>query len=231
MAKKPILVVDIGGSGIKVFATGRKKPVEIPSDRRMTPQRMMLSLHQVTNEWKYELVSISYPGQVRKNAPQEEAPNLGKGWCAYDFRKAFRKPVKILNDAAMQALGSYRGGRMLFLGLGTGLGSALVLEGVVHATEFGDLPFLDGRPYAEFLGHDGLKRIGKAKWTRHVKTAICQLRAALQVDYVVVGGGKAKLIGKLPAGILRGDNSKAFLGGIRAWKPRIGHSATKLMFA
>ena len=216
-----VLVVDIGGSDVKIFVTGRKGKIEIPSGPRMTPRRMFSEVQKATAGWKYDVVTIGYPGRVRGNAPQENAPNLGKGWLQFDFKKAFKRPVKILNDAAMQALGSYRGGRMLFLGLGTGLGSTLILEGVVHATELGDLPFRRGRTYADYLSKIGLKRLGRARWSRHTKQGVQQLKAAFQVDYVVLGGGKAKLITKLPEGVLRGDNSKAFVGGVRAWTTRV----------
>jgi predicted NBD/HSP70 family sugar kinase len=175
-------------------------------------------------------VSIGYPGRVARNHAVEDAPNLGRGWIGYNFRRAFRKPVKILNDAAMQALGSYKGGRMLFLGLGTGLGSTLILEGVVHATEVGELPYQDNRPYADYLGKAGLERLGKAAWLRHVRIALGQLKSALQVDYVVLGGGKVKLVRRLPAGILRGDNSKAFAGGVLAWKKSFPKVRPKFIF-
>jgi len=179
---------------------------------------MVQELRKVTDARKYDVVTIGYPGRVLHNAPVKNPPNLGFGLVGYDFKRVFKKPLKILNDAAMQALGSYLGGRMLFLGLGTGLGSTLILDGVVHATEIGDLPYCDNRSYGDYLGSDGLERMGKPKWVRHVKIAVRQLKAALQVEYVVLGGGKAKLVSNLPAGVVRGDNSKAFDGGLRAWK-------------
>lgn len=197
----------------------------------MTPQRLLPALKEATLGWKYDVVSVGYPGRVKNNLIQEDAPNLGKGWVKFDWRRAFKKPVRILNDAAMQALGSYQGGRMLFLGLGTGFGSALILEGVVHATEFGDLPYSNGKPYAEYLGKAALERLGKAAWIRHVKLALRHFKAALQVDYVVLGGGKARLLPKLPAGVLRGDNSKAFDGGLRAWKQTVRRRGLQLAFA
>jgi predicted NBD/HSP70 family sugar kinase len=224
-----VLVIDIGGSDVKVFANNQR--YEIPSGPGMTPQRLLPEIRKAINGWRYDAVSIGYPGRVRRNALEENAPNLGKGWVGYNFRKAFRKPVKLLNDAAMQALGSYQGGRMLFLGLGTGLGSALILEGVVHAMEIGDLSYDHGNSYADILGKDGLKRLGKAKWSRHVLRALKQLTEALQVDYVVLGGGKAKLIPRLPPKVIKGGNSKAFDGGVRAWKASLGKRGPKLVFA
>jgi polyphosphate glucokinase len=184
----------------------------------MTPDRLFSAVREATAGWRFDVLSIGYPGRVVDNAPQEDAPNLGKGWIRFDFRAAFRRPVRILNDAALQAVGSYRGGRMLFLGLGTGLGSALILEGVVHATELGDLPYKRGRPFSAYLSKAALKRLGYASWSRHVLTAVNHFKSALQVDYVVLGGGKAKLVGRLPSGVVRGDNSKAYLGGVRAWQ-------------
>jgi polyphosphate glucokinase len=184
----------------------------------MTPQKLMAAMREVIDCRKYDRVSIGYPGRVRQNSIDEDAPNLGKGWRQFDFRKVFRKPVRILNDAEMQALGSYQGGRMLFLGLGTGLGSTLILDRIVHATEIGDLPYRDGHAYADYLGKAGLERLGQSQWARHVKIALRQLKAALQVDYVVLGGGKANLIKTLPPGVRRGENANAFDGGVRAWK-------------
>ncbi|HZR19467.1 MAG TPA: ROK family protein [Verrucomicrobiae bacterium] len=204
---------------------------EIPSGRFMTPQKLLPALKKVIDGWKYDRVSIGYPGRVRRNSIEEDAPNLGPGWRCFDFRRVLRKPVKILNDAAMQALGSYHGGRMLFLGLGTGLGSTLILEGVVHAMELGDLPFRRGRPYADYLGKAGLERLGHKQWVRHVKTTLRQLKAALQVDYVVLGGGKAKLVGALPAGVLRGENANAFDGGVQAWEEVMRSTRPKFAFA
>jgi predicted NBD/HSP70 family sugar kinase len=226
-----VLVVDIGGSHVKVFARAQKDPIEIPSGVKMTPQTMMAEVRKAAVNWKYQAVSIGYPGRVRQNSLEEDAPNLGKGWVAFDFKRAFHCPVKIVNDAAMQALGSYEGGRMLFLGLGTGLGSALILEGVVHATEFGDLPYRDGRCYADYLGKAGLERLGKAEWSRHVKIAVKQLRAALQVDYVVLGGGKARLVNRLPRDLVLGDNSKAFVGGMRLWNRSLSLRSNKIVLA
>jgi predicted NBD/HSP70 family sugar kinase len=225
-----VLVIDIGGSSVKVFATWQKQFFTIRSGRSLTPNRLIPQIQQRAANWKYDRVSIGYPGRVEQNRPAENAPNLGRGWVNYDYKQAFKKPIKFLNDAAMQALGSYRGGRMLFLGLGTGFGSCLILESVVHPTEVGDLNYRDNKTYADYLGKAEIKHMGATAWVQHVKTAVRQLKAALQVDYVVLGGGQAKLVPKLPSGVLRGDNSKAFVGGVRAWEKSLRRQGSKLAF-
>ena len=225
-----VLVIDIGGSSVKVFATSQKQFFTIPSGGNLTPQRLIPQILERTAAAKYDVVSIGYPGRVQHGRPVENAPNLGRGWLKYDYKGAFKKPVKFLNDAAMQAMGSYRGGRMLFLGLGTGFGSCLILESVVHPVELGDLPYRDNKSYVNFLGKAEIKRRGEAAWVRHVKIAVRQLKAALQVDYVVLGGGQAALVPNLPAGVLRGDNTKAFVGGGRAWEKSFRPKARKLVF-
>src|SRR5262249_18628947 len=172
-----------------------------------------------TATWSYEAVSIGYPGPVVHGRILSEPHNLGQGWVGFDFKKAFRRPVRIINDAAMQALGSYRGGRMLFLGLGTGRGSALIVDGVLEPMELAHLPYRKGRTYEDYVGLAGLRRLGKAKWRHHVAKVVQQLKAALEVDYVVVGGGNAKLLKKLPRGAQLGSNAHAFRGGYRLWQP------------
>src|SRR2546425_6284731 len=214
-----VLAIDIGGTHLKVLATGRRKHLQIDSGPTMTPKKMIAAVRAASAGWKYEAVSIGYPGAVVHGHPVAEPHNLGRGWVGFDFRKAFRLPVKIINDAAMQALGSYQGGRMLFLGLGTGLGSALIVDGVLEPMELAHLPYKKGRTYEDYVGLAGLKRFGKRKWRRHVQDVVQQLKTALQADYVVLGGGNAKLMKKLPPGVRLGDNSKAFLGGYRLWKP------------
>ena len=213
-----ILVIDIGGSHVKFLATGHKQPVKLPSGPALTAQSMMESVRKVSEGWRYEAVSIGYPGHVVDGVPTEDAPNLGKGWVGFDFESAFGRPVKIMNDSAMQALGSYRGGRMLFLGLGTGLGSTLIVEGVVHPMELGDLPYRKGSTYFDYLGKAGRKRLGRRRWARHVAEIVEQLQKALQVEYTVVGGGGVSEVIKLPTGAFRGHNDNAFRGGIRLWK-------------
>ncbi len=212
-----ILVTDVGGTHVKVIATGRKLPVEIPSGPKMTARIMVAEVKKATAGWNYDAVSIGFPGPVVHGHPVSEPHNLAPGWVGFDFRKAFGRPVRIVNDAAMQALGSYRGGRMLFLGLGTGLGSAVIVDGVLEPMELAHLPYKKGRTYEDYVGLAGLKRLGKRKWRRHVADVVKQLKAALQADYVVLGGGNAKLLAKLPPGARLGTNSNAFRGGYRLW--------------
>ena len=222
-----VLAIDIGGTHVKVLATGRKKHLQIDSGPTMTPKKMVAAVRAATAGWKYEAVSIGYPGAVVHGHPVAEPHNLGRGWVGFDFRKAFGRPVKVINDAAMQALGSYRGGRMLFLGLGTGLGSALIVDGVLEPMELAHLPYKNGRTYEDYVGLAGLKRLGKKKWRRHVADVVAQLEKALQADYVVLGGGNAKLLNRLPPGTRLGDNANAFIGGFRLWQtPRRRRSAT-----
>lgn len=215
--QKKILVVDVGGTHIKVLATGRKEPVKLPSGPKMTPKKMVKQVREATKDWNYSVVSIGYPGPVVHGHPLTEPHNLGSGWVGFDFRKAFGRPVKILNDAAMQALGIYRGGRMLFLGLGTGLGSAMIVDGILEPMEVAHLPYKKGRTYEDYLGLRGLKRLGKKKWRRYVARVAEELKNALEADYVVLGGGNAKLLKVLPPGVRFGDNSTAFTGGFRLW--------------
>ena len=222
-----VLAIDIGGTHVKVLATGRKKHLQIDSGPTMTPKKMIAAVRAASAGWKYEAVSIGYPGAVVHGHPVAEPHNLGRGWVGFDFRKAFGRPVKVINDAAMQALGSYRGGRMLFLGLGTGLGSALIVDGVLGPMELAHLPYKNGRTYEDYVGLAGLKRLGKKKWRRHVADVVAQLEKALQADYVVLGGGNAKLLNRLPPGTRLGDNANAFIGGFRLWQtPRRRRSAT-----
>jgi polyphosphate glucokinase len=220
-AKSPvnILVIDVGGTHIKVTATGRRTRVKIPSGPKMTARQMVAEVCAATAGWKYDAVSIGYPGPVLHDQPVREPFNLGGGWVAFDFKKAFGRPVKIINDAAMQALGSYEGGQMLFLGFGTGLGSALVSHhGSVIPLELAHLPYKNGLTYEDYVGLAGLKRLGKKKWRKHVEIVVVQLKAALQAGYVVIGGGNARLINKLPPDSRLGDNANAFRGGFRLWK-------------
>ena len=212
-----ILVIDIGGTHIKVLASGRKQPLKIPSGKTMTAAKMVAAVRKATANWTYDAISIGYPGPVVHSRPVCEPQNLGRGWVGFDFEKAFGRPVKVINDAAMQALGSYRTGRMLFLGLGTGLGSALIIDGVLEPMELAHLPYKNGRTYEDYVGLAGLKRLGKRRWRRHVNVVIDQLKNALQAESVVVGGGNAKLLKALPRDARLGDNSNAFRGGYRLW--------------
>ena len=213
-----VLVIDIGGSHVKVLATGRKTQIKISSGPSMTARTMTRDVRKAVAGWTYDAVSIGYPGVVLHGKPISEPRHLGGGWVGFRFKKAFRCPVTVINDAAMQALGSYKGGRMLFLGLGTGLGSALIIDGILEPTELAHLPYKKGRTYEDYVGKAGLKRLGKKKWRRHVLDVVTRLTAALEVDDVVIGGGNAKLLKRLPRGVRLGANENAFLGGYRLWK-------------
>jgi polyphosphate glucokinase len=212
-----VLVIDVGGTHVKVLASGQKKPIVIDSGPRMTARKMAAAVTKGVAGWKYDAVSIGYPGPVVHGRPVAEPHNLGHGWVGFDFTRAFGRPVKIINDAAMQALGSYKSGRMLFLGLGTGLGSALIVDGLVEPLELAHLPYKHGRTYEDYVGQAGLQRVGKKKWRRHVMDVVQRLKAALQPDYVVLGGGNARLVKKLPPAVRLGKNDNAFHGGFRLW--------------
>lgn len=213
-----ILVVDVGGTHVKLLATRRKTKVEFPSGHEMTPKKMVAEIKQVAAGWRYDAVSIGYPGPVVHNHPVAEPWNLGPGWVGFDFQKAFGRPVRMVNDAAMQALGTYEGGRMLFLGLGTGLGSALIVDGELEPMELAHLPYKKGRTYEDYVGIAGLKRLGKKKWRQSVADVVKKFKSAFQADDVVLGGGNAKQLKKPPSGARLGDNENAFRGGFRLWK-------------
>jgi len=213
-----VLVIDVGGTHVKLLATGRKIRVEIPSGPSMTAVKMVREVRVATRGWDYTAVSIGFPGPVVHNRPVTEPHNLGRGWVGFNFQKAFGHPVRLINDAAMQALGSYEGGHMLFLGLGTGLGSAMIVDGILEPMELAHLPYNKGRTYEDYVGLRGLKRLGKKKWRRHVAAVVQKLKVALEADYVVLGGGNAKLLNKLPPGAKLGDNNNSFRGGFRMWQ-------------
>ncbi len=217
-APRKVLAIDVGGTHVKVLATGRRKPLEIQSGPKMTAKQMVRDVRQGTTGWRYSVVSIGYPGPVLHGKPVSEPPNLGGGWVGFDFERAFGHPVRLINDAAMQALGSYKGGRMLFLGLGTGLGSALIVDGVLEPMELAHLPYKTGKTYEDLVGEAALQRFGKKKWRSYVTDVVTRLQAALEADDVVVGGGNAKLLRSLPKGVRLGSNANAFIGGYRLWK-------------
>jgi polyphosphate glucokinase len=212
-----ILAIDVGGTHVKILASNAREPRKIDSGPSLTPSRMVREVKRVAADWTYDVISLGYPGLVVHERIAAEPRNLGRGWVGFDFAKAFGCRVKITNDAAMQALGSYEGGRMLFLGLGTGLGSAMIVDGRLEPMELAHLPYRKGRTYEEYVGLAGLERLGLAKWRKHVKLVIDALRAALEPDYVVLGGGNAKKVGRLPRGVRLGANANAFLGAFRIW--------------
>ncbi len=212
------LVVDIGGTHVKVLGTGHPKKREFASGAHMTAHEVVSEVKRITMDWQYDVVAIGYPGVVVKGRPAAEPNNLGGGWVGYDFAGAFGRPVRMINDAAMQALGSYRVGRMLFLGLGTGLGSALIIDGMMVPLELGKLPYKKRHTYEDVVGLRGLKRRGKKKWRKSVREVIALFELAFEVDDIVVGGGNVSLLKAFPAGVRRGDNDSAFLGGFRLWE-------------
>jgi polyphosphate glucokinase len=212
-----VLVVDIGGTHVKVLATGHKAHRQFDSGPTLTPKQMVADVKKLVADWKYEAISIGYPGPVLRNRPVSEPWNLGKGWAGFDFESAFKCPVKVVNDAAMQALGSYKRGKMLFLGLGTGLGSAMVVDGIIEPMELGHLPYKKAT-FEDYVGIRGVKKYGKKKWRSFVTDVVKRLVAALEPDDVVLGGGNVKKLKELPPGCREGDNAKAFVGGFRLWQ-------------
>ena len=216
-----VLAVDIGGTNVKILVSGENEPRKFPSGPHLTPREMVTGVKKLAQGWKYEVVSIGYPSMVIHNHPVAEPRNLGRGWVGFDYRAAFGKPVKIVNDAAMQALGSYKGGKMLFLGLGTGLGSTVIADGIVEPMELAHLPYRKGT-YEDYVGLRGLKKRGKKKWRQHVAKVVAQLTGALEPDDIVLGGGNVKKLKELPPGCRRGNNANAFTGGFRLWASKKG---------
>src|ERR1043166_3532171 len=212
-----VLVIDVGGTHVKVLASGETVPRKFDSGPTMTPRRMVSGVQKIASDWSYDAISIGYPGPVLRNVPISEPHNLGRGWAGVNFAAAFGKPVKLINDAAMQALGSYKGGKMLFLGLGTGLGSAMIGAGIVEPMELGHLPY-KRHTYEEYVGKRALEHVGKRKWQRNVADVVAYLTAALEPEDVVLGGGNVKQLEKLPPGCRAGDNANAFAGGFRLWE-------------
>lgn len=212
-----ILVIDIGGTHVKCASRDHEE-IKFPSGPTLTAQQMVEGVLQITKAWTYDAVSIGYPAPIVHGKPAQDPHNLGPGWVGYDFATHFGKPVKITNDAAMQALGSYEGGRMLFLGLGTGLGSALIIDGVLAPLELAHLPYRKGRTFEDYVGLRGLVRLGKKRWRRAVFDVTARLKAALVADYVVLGGGNVRKLPTMPPAAKRGDNTKAILGGYRLWE-------------
>jgi polyphosphate glucokinase len=227
VAKKPalnsekiVLAIDIGGSHVKILTSAGGEERRADSGPGLTPQQMIAAVQTLANGLPYDVVSIGYPGPVHHNRPLADPANLGKGWVGFDFATQFDKPVKLDNDALMQAVGSYEGGRMLFLGFGTGLGAAMVLDNVAQPMELAHLPYKKGSSFEDYVGERGLEKRGKKKWRKHVFDVVERLRAALQPDYVVIGGGNVDKLDELPAGCRRGDNTRAFDGGFRLWRDK-----------
>ena len=221
-----VLVVDVGGTHVKVLATGQTEVRKFDSGPNLTAREMVERVKELAQDWKYDVVSIGYPGPVLHCRPVAEPHNLGAGWVGFDYEAAFGCPVRIVNDAAMQALGSYEGGRLLFLGLGTGLGSTMIVERIIQPMELAHLPYRKGT-YEDYVGIRGLERLGKKKWRRYVSDVVARLIAALEPDDVVLGGGNVKKLKELPPGCRAGDNDNAFLGGFRLWEDTVEgkHSA------
>jgi polyphosphate glucokinase len=221
-----VLVIDIGGNNVKILATGQTEARKAPSGPKMTPEQMVSAVKELAAGWEYDVVSIGYPGFVRRGQIELEPHNLASGWVGFNFEAAFGCRVKLMNDAAMQALGSYKGGFLLFLGLGTGLGSALVVKGVVVPMELGQLSYKNGT-VEHYVGDAGRKRLGRKKWQRHVEFGVARLIAGIRPDDVVLGGGNARKLKKLPEGCRAGDNANAFVGGFRLWTESSTKGASK----
>jgi polyphosphate glucokinase len=222
MQRKPqrVLAIDVGGSHVKTRVSGHRDSRQFESGQSLTPRKMVARVLKLTGDLKYDAVSIGYPGVVLHGKIITEPHNLARGWVGFDFRRAFGRPTRLMNDAAMQALGSYEGGRMLFLGLGTGLGSALVVDGVIAPMELAHLPYKNGRSYEDYVGERALRKRGAKKWRRDVADVVSQLSKALEADYVVIGGGNARKLNRLPRNARLGNNDFAFLGGFRIWRTK-----------
>ncbi len=213
-----VLAVDVGGTHVKILLSGERERREFDSGPTLTPRVMVENVKKLAEGWTYDAISIGYPGLVIRGRIAADPRNLGPGWVDFDFHKAFGVPTKLINDAAMQAFGIYEGGRMLFLGLGTGLGATLIIDGTVLPMELAHLPYRHGRTYEEYVGAAGLERLGRRKWHKHVWRVVGLLQRALEPEYVVMGGGNAKELGALPEGVRLGNNASAFTGGFRLWK-------------
>jgi polyphosphate glucokinase len=219
-SRKIILAVDVGGSHVKVMTSEGRIKREFPSGPHLSAKKMVTDVKRLTSDWAYDVISIGYPGPVAHGRPLAEPHNLGRGWVGFNFAKAFGRPTRVVNDALMQALGSYEGGRMLFLGLGTGLGSAMIVDGIPEPMELGHLPYRKDETFEDCAGAAGLERLGKKKWRRSVADIVKRFIAALEPDYVVLGGGNAAKLQGLPRKTRLGNNANAFEGGFRLWSTR-----------
>lgn len=219
-SRRTVLAVDVGGTHVKIMDNKSLTKREFASGPHLSAREMVKQIKRLAADWSYDVVSVGYPGPVAHDRPLAEPHNLGHGWVGFDFQKAFGCPIRVVNDALMQAIGSYEGGRMLFLGLGTGLGSAMIVDGISEPMELGHLHYRKGRTFEDDLGAAGLKRLGKKKWRKEVAHVVKHFVAALEPDYVVLGGGNAKKLGRLPNKARLGDNANAFKGGFRLWDAR-----------
>jgi len=218
--EKIVLSIDIGGSHVKILSSAGGAERRADSGPGLTPQQMIDAVKKLAEGLSYDVVSMGYPGPVNHNRPLIDPANLGKGWAGYDFAAQFGKPVKVVNDALMQAIGSYEGGRMLFVGLGTGLGAAMIVDNVAQPMELAHLPYKNGKSFEDYVGERGLEKRGKKKWRKYVFDVVDRLRAAMQPDYVVIGGGNVDKLDELPVDSRRGDNTRAFEGGFRLWRDK-----------
>jgi polyphosphate glucokinase len=219
VTSRNVLVIDIGGNNVKMLATGHREPRKVPSGKDFKPKDLINIVKTSLSDWSYDVVAIGFPGPVMDKKPSKEPGNLGSGWVDFDFQESFGKPVRVINDASMQALGAYDGGRMLFLGLGTGLGSTLIDQQVIVPLELGELTH--GRAKKQLgaiIGDNGLSRLGVVRWRQMVREITIELKEALLADYVTLGGGNACHLGRLPNWVKRGSNAHAFLGGFRLWE-------------
>ena len=218
--EKIVLSIDIGGSHVKILSSAGGAERRADSGPGLTPQQMIDAVKKLAEGLSYDVVSMGYPGPVNHNRPLIDPANLGKGWAGYDFAAQFGKPVKVVNDALMHAIGSYEGGRMLFVGLGTGLGAAMIVDNVAQPMELAHLPYKNGKSFEDYVGERGLEKRGKKKWRKYVFDVVDRLRAAMQPDYVVIGGGNVDKLDELPVDSRRGDNTRAFEGGFRLWRDK-----------
>lgn len=213
-----VLVIDVGGTNIKVMMTGQSEPVKIPSGKLLTPDEMVAKVKEATHDWDYGAITLGLPLPIRDRKPRTEPVNLGTGWLGYDFAEKFDRPLKLINDAAMQAIGSYEGGHMLFIGLGTGMGTAIVGEKCVFPTELAHLPYRKKKTFEQYVGNDSLEKFGKKRWRLFVTDVVKRLYAATGVDYIVIGGGNVKQLKEVPEYVRLGSNRNAFIGGCRLWE-------------
>ena len=226
MKKKKVLVIDVGGSQVKLMISRNGKRKKFDSGKALTPRKLVAGIKKEIGDWKFDVIAIGFPAPIHKGKIAQDPKNLGKGWVGFNFAKAFGKPVRVMNDAAMQALGSYHGGRMLFLGLGTGLGSALLWDRTVLSLELGDLPYLDDLSVEDWVGEAGLKKFGQKRWQTEVKRVVSELKKSFIAEYVVLGGGNAKCVQTWPEGTAIGHNRNAFTGGARLWQNGAGGKPT-----